>query len=138
MKRILIFILVLAMLVLSACDGGNTDTGKGGGTQSGTQGGSSGNTNIGGSGSQGGSSGGHENTGGLLYDTDKHRDTDSNGLCDDCNESVIATFDLYNLNDLHGKVSDSTTQPGIDELTTYLKAAKDKNSNTLILSSGDM
>ncbi len=67
-----------------------------------------------------------------------HRDTENNGYCDKCNEDVTVTVDFYGLNDLHGKFSDSDEQPGVDELTTYLKMAKANNENTILLSSGDM
>ncbi len=124
MKKILVFILMIATFLLSSCDG-FTVPGIGGGNDTG-------------GGNSGTGDGGFINNGDAIYDTDKHKDADGNGACDDCNESVIATFDLYNLNDLHGKVSESTTQPGIDELTSYLKGAINKNQNTVLLSTGDM
>ncbi len=65
-------------------------------------------------------------------------DKDDDGLCDSCGESVIAIFDLYVINDLHGKILDSKDQPGIEELSTYLEYVKSQNSNTILLSSGDM
>lgn len=67
-----------------------------------------------------------------------HTDTDDNGLCDECGISVIAVFDFYAINDLHGKVCDTDTQPGVDELTTYLKNAYRTDDNVILLSSGDM
>ncbi len=67
-----------------------------------------------------------------------HKDTDNNGFCDICEISVITVFDFYAINDLHGKFSDTDSQPGVDELTTYLKDAKTSNKNTVIISSGDM
>ena len=67
-----------------------------------------------------------------------HVDVDDDGFCDDCQENVMVTLDVFSLNDLHGKFADTDTQPGVDELTTYLKAAKANNENTLFLSSGDM
>ena len=42
------------------------------------------------------------------------------------------------MNDLHGKFADTDTQPGVDELSTYLRAATFSNENTILLSSGDM
>lgn len=39
---------------------------------------------------------------------------------------------------MHGKFKDTDVQPGVDELTTYLKQAKAENPNTLLLSSGDI
>ncbi len=68
----------------------------------------------------------------------EHTDADNNERCDQCDENVTATFDFYALNDLHGKFADTDTQPGVDELTTYLKEAKEDNANTVLLSSGDM
>ncbi len=70
--------------------------------------------------------------------TDKHTDADKNGICDACSADVLVEFELFAVNDLHGKFLDSSSQPGVDELTTYLKSATSKNENTLIFSSGDM
>lgn len=68
----------------------------------------------------------------------EHEDADNNAICDVCDGSVTVTFDFFNVNDLHGKFTDSDSQPGVDELTTYLKNAKVKNEYTMFLSSGDM
>lgn len=87
--------------------------------------------------SESGSSGGEENTGSLDNGCD-HTDGNNDGKCDDCKISVIVIFDLYAINDIHGKILDNDSQPGVDELTTYLKKAKEKNSNTVVFSSGDM
>ena len=65
-------------------------------------------------------------------------DVNNDGVCDDCEESVLVTLDVFAVNDLHGKFSDSDTQIGVDELTTYLKKARLENANTVVLSSGDM
>lgn len=70
--------------------------------------------------------------------TDAHVDADDNGLCDTCLTSVIATVDFYAINDLHGKFADTDNQPGVDELTTYLKRANLRDDYTVFLSSGDM
>ena len=43
-------------------------------------------------------------------------------------------FDIYAVNDLHGKLADTDFQPGVDELSTYLK----QSENTILLSTGDM
>ena len=67
-----------------------------------------------------------------------HTDNDDNGECDYCSVSVIVWFDFYGLNDLHGKVLDSSSQPGLEELSTYLKHMKNTNDNAIFLSSGDM
>ncbi len=65
-------------------------------------------------------------------------DTDNDGSCDQCNTSVIVSFNIYAINDLHGKILADGDQPGIEELTTYLETAKEYNENTILLSSGDM
>lgn len=67
-----------------------------------------------------------------------HVDADNNGKCDSCQTTVTVTFDIFGLNDLHGKFVDTDTQPGVDELTTYLKEARSANENTILLSAGDM
>lgn len=67
-----------------------------------------------------------------------HADADDNGLCDNCSQSLLATVDLYNINDLHGKLADADTHPGVDELSTYFKNALAANENTVLLSCGDM
>ena len=67
-----------------------------------------------------------------------HLDVDDNGYCDSCNDVVIVYIDFYAINDLHGKFSDTDSQPGVDELTTYLEQARKKNPNSIFLSSGDM
>ena len=66
------------------------------------------------------------------------RDSDDNGICDDCSRSLLVTLDVYGINDLHGKVADGDEHPGVDELTTYLKNAREENSNMLLISAGDM
>lgn len=67
-----------------------------------------------------------------------HIDSDDDGSCDQCSISVLVNFDIYVVNDLHGKFADTDTQPGVDELSTYLRAAQFSNENTILLSSGDM
>ncbi len=68
----------------------------------------------------------------------EHTDIDDNGLCDDCGISVITEVVFFAMNDLHGKFCDSSNQPGVDELTTYLKDAYGRYDNVILLSSGDM
>lgn len=58
-------------------------------------------------------------------------------VTEDSSASHIVTFDVYAINDLHGKFVDTAAQPGVDELTTYLKQAG-QTSNTVLLSTGDM
>lgn len=66
-----------------------------------------------------------------------HIDKNNDEICDNCAENVIVSFNLFAINDLHGMYCDTDTQPGVDELTTYLKEYQ-ANSNTIVLSSGDM
>lgn len=68
----------------------------------------------------------------------QHTDADDNGSCDVCYSSVYVYFDFYSINDLHGKLADADTHPGVDELTTYLKNARNENKNSVFLSAGDM
>ena len=68
----------------------------------------------------------------------EHTDVDDDGLCDDCGLSVVIVLDLFAINDLHGKICDSESQPGVDELTTYLKSAYETEDHVILLSSGDM
>ncbi len=67
-----------------------------------------------------------------------HADTDDNGYCDGCGQSVLVIVDFYGINDLHGKLPDTADQPGVDELTTYLKNARSTDEHTIMLSVGDM
>ena len=71
-------------------------------------------------------------------DSENHKDSDNNGYCDDCGIYVIVTVDFYSINDLHGKFEDSDSQPGVDELTSYLKGRRDIDDFTVFLSAGDM
>lgn len=68
----------------------------------------------------------------------QHVDDNGDTYCDLCAETVIVYVDLYGINDLHGKFEDTDEQPGVDELTTYLKNARGENENTLFLAAGDM
>ena len=67
-----------------------------------------------------------------------HADSDNNGLCDNCTQSVLVSFDFYTINDLHGKFSDTDQNPGVDELTTYLKEAAKNDDNAYFLATGDI
>ncbi len=67
-----------------------------------------------------------------------HLDDDSNGNCDKCKVSVLSVIDFYAINDLHGKFADSDAQPGVDNLTTFLKATEDTDDASVFLSAGDM
>ncbi len=67
-----------------------------------------------------------------------HSDSDDDGICDKCTQSVMVSIDFFAMNDLHGKFDDTAENEGVDELTTYLKNARAANPNTVLLSSGDM
>ncbi len=68
----------------------------------------------------------------------EHTDGDGNGKCDSCFKSIQVTLDFYSVNDLHGKFDDTYANMGVDELTAYLRNAQTQNSNTVLLSAGDM
>ena len=67
-----------------------------------------------------------------------HQDADADGLCDVCGETVVILVDFYAINDLHGKLADGDSHPGVDELTTYLKTARAADDYAVLLSVGDM
>ncbi|MBR5569593.1 MAG: bifunctional metallophosphatase/5'-nucleotidase [Oscillospiraceae bacterium] len=66
-----------------------------------------------------------------------HVDKNDDGLCDDCQEVVLVSVDIFTINDLHGKLADADNHPGVDELSTYLKQQAN-SSNMILMSSGDM
>lgn len=68
----------------------------------------------------------------------EHVDTNNDGLCDFCLLALTVTVDFYAINDLHGKLLDGDSQPGTDELTSYLKSAREGDDHAVFLSSGDM
>ena len=67
-----------------------------------------------------------------------HVDAGNDGFCDNCSKYVVVFLDFYNINDLHGKIADADTHPGVDELTTYLKYARNTDDHVVLLSTGDM
>lgn len=67
-----------------------------------------------------------------------HIDGNNDGQCDKCSANVLVVIDFYTVNDLHGKLSDTDAQPGVDELTTYLKNARKTDDHVVLLSAGDM
>ena len=68
-----------------------------------------------------------------------HIDDNNDTICDVCNESVLAELSFLSINDLHGKFMDTSTQPGLDEMTTYLKNLyEDPTREEILLSPGDM
>ena len=68
----------------------------------------------------------------------EHTDQNNDGCCDVCSIDVLVNFDFYAINDLHGKFRDTSNQPGVDELSTYLRRAYFAEENVLVFSSGDM
>ncbi len=71
-------------------------------------------------------------------DAHTHTDDNEDDTCDTCYESLLVVIDFYVVNDLHGKFCDTDTQPGVDELGTYLKSRSEVDDNVVIFSSGDM
>lgn len=67
-----------------------------------------------------------------------HTDADDDKLCDACGESIFVLIDLYTINDLHGKIFDTNTNIGVDEMTAYFQRAQQAQNNVLLLSAGDM
>ena len=68
----------------------------------------------------------------------EHLDVNNDDWCDNCGISVIIVLDIFAINDLHGKLCDSSTQIGVDELTTYIKGKYASEDHVIVLSSGDM
>ena len=68
----------------------------------------------------------------------EHQDDKNDDKCDTGNESVLVIIDFYVLNDLHGKFCDTDTQPGVDNLASYLKDRENYDDNVILFSSGDM
>lgn len=67
-----------------------------------------------------------------------HTDDDQDDMCDTCSQSVVVIIDFYAINDLHGKFCDTASQPGVDELATYLRSRELYDDNVVLFSSGDM
>ena len=65
---------------------------------------------------------------------EEHKDVDDDGECDVCQLSVFVSIDFYAVNDLHGKFKDTSTNGGVDELTTYLILQSLAEENTVFLS----
>lgn len=68
----------------------------------------------------------------------QHGDENNDSVCDTCYQTVFVYFDFYTINDLHGKLDDADSHPGVDELTTYLRNAQKNDQNAVLLSAGDM
>ena len=67
-----------------------------------------------------------------------HTDGDDNWLCDGCAVYLGQKVDFIAVNDLHGKVADGDTHPGVDEMTTYIKQTEQNADHLILLSAGDM
>ena len=67
-----------------------------------------------------------------------HMDADSDLFCDVCQQTILILVDFYGVNDLHGKFADTDTNPGVDELTTFLRAMQANDDHAILLSVGDM
>ncbi len=141
-KKIIVSVLFVLMLLLTACNGNvnvnsNTET-SGGQSQIQNDGSKPNGTTS--KPSTEGDTLKPNNTGSETLEEIKknHKDDDNNGRCDKCNESVLVYIDLFAVNDLHGKICDSASQPGVDELTSYFKLMYEKEDNVVVLSSGDM
>lgn len=145
MKRLIALILVLCTVVLSgvmlySCQPNSDDVDGGGIGNNGGNGGNAGNNIGGNTGNNSGNTGDGNKGEDHVPDctVGDHLDDDNNEYCDLCNEYVIVVIDFYVVNDLHGKFCDTDTQPGVDELATYLKLMEERDDNVVIMSSGDM
>ena len=67
-----------------------------------------------------------------------HTDEANDGFCDVCNALLFVFVDFYTLNDIHGKLNDASTHPGLDELSSYLEDSRDQDEHAIFLSTGDM
>ncbi len=67
-----------------------------------------------------------------------HVDANNNDYCDVCNEYLIVLLDFYSFNDLHGKFCDTSSQPGVDEIGTYIDNRSKNDDNIILISTGDM
>ena len=147
MKRLIAILLTLALLlsVLVSClpnwappTGGPGTSNQPIGGNTGNGGNNTGNNTGGNGGNNTGNGGGNGSQGEPCVSKSAHTDSDKNGYCDTCGYDVIVTLDIYAINDLHGKVFDTDSQIGVDELTSYLRGASDRDEAHILLSSGDM
>lgn len=67
-----------------------------------------------------------------------HIDAANDGFCDRCSAFLLVMVDFYTLNDIHGKLADADTHPGLDELSTYLENARKNDDHAIFLNAGDM
>ena len=149
MKKIFAIYFLIFSLLLTGCSFGNknpndTNTENTQNTEStqNTEGSEetdeSGDSNVGG---DAGNSGNAGNSGSGSSDKKQcksHKDDDYNDLCDKCGVTLLVYVDFYSVNDLHGKLADGTSHPGVDELSTYLMNAKRTDDYMFMISPGDM
>lgn len=133
-RKLVAILLTAIILLLSSCDGTPTLPTPGGGTDQGGSGG----TSQGGSGEGGSGEGGFGEGGGTETYCPLHTDENNDELCDSCGKTVVIILDFYALNDLHGKLDDTDSSVGVDELTTFLRNAYLTDDAAITLSSGDM
>lgn len=128
MKKILISLILALALTLSSCQLPQNAFGSSDSSDTGSSASSGSNQNSSSSGSV--SSCGNDKA--------SHTDADNNDNCDLCGVSVVTEINFFVMNDFHGKIADSDTQPGIDELSLYLKNLTAEYPNSVLLSTGDM
>ena len=141
MKKSLISLLLILTMLFSGCTPiVKPDTGAPSDPPVTDQGGNDGNGNNTGDGESGGDDNGGDGNGdsGSIDNGCAHADGDNNGRCDICAVSVLTVIDFYNVNDLHGKFDDTDAQPGVDELSSFLRDSREKDEYAIFLSSGDI
>ncbi len=122
----------------------NNSDNNGGNNSDNNDGNNSGNNGGNNSGNNGGNNNGNNGGGNNNNDyqpncpAGDHLDVNNDEYCDICSEYVIVVIDFYVVNDLHGKFCDTDTQPGVDELATYLKLMEERDDNVVFMSTGDM
>jgi len=62
----------------------------------------------------------------------KHTDSDNNGICEVCENSVFTYYNFYTVNDL------SSSQTDTAQLTEYLEKVREADENAVFLSAGNM
>ena len=126
MKKIICLILVLLIVLSTLASCGVADTIRDN-VLPGTEQNNGTNNNNGNN-----NNGNNNNPGdGSCLTKEMHVDADNNGVCERCTADVVVTLDIYGINDLHGKVLDTDSQIGVDELTTYLKGAETRDEEYL-------
>lgn len=149
MKKILAIYLLIFSLLLTGCSFGNKNpngtntentqnTESAQNTEGSEEADESGDSNVGG---DAGNSGNAGNSGSGSSDKNQcksHKDDDYNDLCDKCGVTLLVYVDFYSVNDLHGKLADGTSHPGVDELSTYLMNKKRTDDYMFMISPGDM